>query len=115
MRTILPRSAFLLALTILVSACGGSDSSSNLSADCQKVCEITTPLKCPKAPADCVATCQKAAEELPKCQSQVEALMKCEATHPTTDWECDDQGEPSLKNGCDPEGLAVFGCAFGGA
>ena len=114
MRAILLRSGFLLGLTVLVSACGGSDSSS-LTADCQKVCDNTAPLKCPNSPAaSCLSTCEQTAAALPKCQSQVEAMLKCEATHPTTDWECDDKGESNLKNGCDTEGLALFGCAFSG-
>jgi hypothetical protein len=117
MRTILFPSALLLGLA-LVSSCGSSaDSSggSSFTADCQKVCDTTAPLKCPKDEGTmCVAKCQQTAAALPKCQAQIEALVKCEATHPAADWECDSDGEANLKNGCDNEGLAAIGCALGG-
>jgi hypothetical protein len=121
MRTFLLRSATLLGL-VMVPSCGGSDSStsgttSGLAADCQKVCDATASLKCPMAPAaaSCVTDCQQTADALPNCKAQMEALVKCEATHPASDFQCDTDGKPKLKNGCDAEGVAAFGCVLGGA
>jgi hypothetical protein len=122
MSSILLRSGFLLGITVLFSACGGSDDGTNGStggsSDCGKVCTAILPLKCPKEPttADaCEAKCQQVINAVPMCKTQMEALMKCSATHPTADWECDkDEGDANLKTGCDAESLAAFGCILGG-
>jgi hypothetical protein len=120
MRTSLLRFAYLVSL-VLVSSCGGSDSTTDSTgtgfiADCQKVCAVTAPLMCPKAPpaATCMSSCQQALDAVPaKCKPQVEAAEKCEAMHPTADWECDSiDGEPTIKKGCDNEALAVIACIF---
>lgn len=117
MPTSLVRSALLLGLVLLASCGGSDDSSSTFTADCQKVCQTVGPLKCPmEDAASCNMMCTQTADVLPKCRSQTEALVKCEATHPAADWECDADGEASLKGQfCDAEGLALFGCAFGGS
>jgi hypothetical protein len=122
MRPILFRSMFLLGVTVLFSACGSSDDSSNGTAggsDCQKVCTTILTLKCPKEPttqAACETKCQQTIDAIPMCKTQMQALMKCSGTRPASDWECDmDDGEANLKNGCDAEALAAVSCALGGS
>jgi hypothetical protein len=111
----------VFGLTVLFSACGGSDDGANGTggSDCDKVCAAILPLNCPKEPknaAECATKCEATINAVPMCKTQMQALMKCSGMRPTSDWECDkDEGDASLKNGCDAEALAAIGCVLGGS
>jgi hypothetical protein len=99
----------------MVVGCGGDGGS--VKEACEKGCATTAPLKCPNADqANCVAGCEAAASSIPMCKAQAEALIICTGNRPASDFACDSDGEPNLKDGvCDPEGQAVVACVFGGS
>jgi hypothetical protein len=49
--------------------------------------------------------------EIPTCQTEMLATLRCFAKQPTSNWECDTDGAPSIKEGvCNPEQEAFTNC-----
>jgi hypothetical protein len=109
-------SGVVFGLVLMVAGCGDGDGGSVKDA-CEKGCATTAALKCTKAnAATCVSDCEAAAASIPNCKAQAEALIICTGNRPASDFECDSDGDASLKDGiCDPEGQAVIVCALGGS
>jgi hypothetical protein len=48
---------------------------------------------------------------LPACGDELDAALRCFASVPSPGWECDDQGQPSVKEGhCDAEQARFADC-----
>jgi hypothetical protein len=115
--------AFLLeyVLPILVAVgvfggCGDDDGESSIESLCARGCAVTESLDCPNDPADCQAECLSEYEAFPPaCRSQALAFAECAANRPVADFECDEDGVSTTRDGvCDTEATAAALCLFGG-
>jgi hypothetical protein len=79
------------------------------AALCEEVCARSAPLHCKEA-AKCNQRCRDM-NELPVCGAQIAAAFACFVKLPTSDWECDEDGAPAVKEGrCESEQAAVAAC-----
>ena len=103
----------------LVGACSSDDgddggSGQSIASLCAAGCEKTTPLNCANDPSDCAGACEAEANQAGNCSSQFQAFLSCGANRPASDFECDADGESTLKAGvCSAEGGALAQCIFG--
>lgn len=115
-------SIFGLALGLTLSfACGddggdGEDvgSRESISTLCQRACATAASLSCPNQDdAACRNDCEQA-EAAQTCQVEARTAVECFAGRPASDWECDEDGEATLKDEvCAAEGNAALACLFG--
>jgi hypothetical protein len=92
---------------------GGTGGNSDaVRANCEKICALTTTLKCPSDSSDCVNECQLGVTVETKCRPVVETAVACAAKRSVSDYECDpDTGESQLKTTvCVSEYDAVVAC-----
>jgi len=76
---------------------------------CTRLCAISAPLKC-KAATECEQHCQQMLS-LPACSSEMVRTLTCFANQPRENWECDDDGLPSIKEGhCNAEQAKFATC-----
>lgn len=99
--------------------CGDDDGDgggSSVESLCERGCAVTETLDCPNDPADCQAACLSEYEAFdPACRSQLFAFGECVANRPAADFECDADGESTIRDGvCDAEATAAALCLFGG-
>lgn len=77
---------------------------------CEHVCAHTAQLAC-SAHAACAASCAEMHSSVQACAPRLEAFLRCLLSRPLTDFECDDDGVASVKDGpCDHEQGAVAQC-----
>jgi hypothetical protein len=108
----------LLALAggMVFVGCGSDDkggtSGQSVAELCAKGCEKTDSLNCANDPPDCAATCAADAKQIPAaCDAKLRALLSCFVGRPTSDFECDSDGESAPKDGiCDSEAMAAGTC-----
>lgn len=77
---------------------------------CERLCAHTAPLAC-SAHADCSASCVEMGTSAEACAPKLDTFMRCLVSRPLSDFECDDDGIASVKDGpCDVEQGAVAQC-----
>lgn len=77
---------------------------------CERVCAHTAPLACSEQ-AECAASCAEMHRSVQTCKPKLEVFLRCLVSRPLTDFECDDDGIASIKDGpCDLEQGAVAQC-----
>lgn len=105
-----------LGAFIFTAACGDDDDSStgtSVQSLCERGCSTTASLSCPNdTPSTCVSECVEGYADSPQeCRQAMTSALECIANRPASDWECDDDGDVSLKEGvCTQEAFALFGC-----
>jgi hypothetical protein len=98
---------------------GNSGGSAASTADqlCTESCAMAPPISCPNEPdaATCKSDCLgQIGSIFDKCKAQVNAYAQCGFSKGATDFECDADGQASLKSGvCSSELSAVVTCAGG--
>lgn len=94
---------------------GGGGGGGSLQAICERGCATTATLQCPNDNAStCVSTCVDEANSMPEaCRSVVLTIGECLSNRPASDWECDEFGEATPKDGvCVQEQLAALTCVL---
>jgi len=116
------RSTYTLVFALgffLTPACGDDDGSGDsIDTLCQKGCTLSASLACPNDdPATCLSECVDGAEALPdECRSEANVALGCVVNRPASDWECDADGESTVKDGvCAEEANTLLVCIFGSA
>jgi hypothetical protein len=108
--------AFAFSLTPACGDDGDGGSGESIEGLCQKGCTLSASLACPNDNAStCLADCVDGAAALPEaCESQANDALQCAVNRPASDWECDSEGESTLKeNVCDEEATPLLLCLFG--
>lgn len=98
----------LLALAVTLSfGCSDDDEFSSPTWTCEQSCEYS--IGCDNDPVDdCLTQCQVL---LATCPAETQASLDCGANTPETDFECDEDGETSPKDGvCSETFTAVLDC-----
>jgi hypothetical protein len=93
----------------LVLALGSASLVAGCRKDCVAVCEANQKvIKCKST--DCKASCGKL-HDAPTCKPEMASFESCFVKTPPDKWECDEDGQPALKDGvCSPERAAVMKC-----
>ena len=77
---------------------------------CGPICERARGLAC-KNGAACAENCRQMAA-VGACKDEMASVLGCFAREPIGHWECDENGEPSIKDGyCDAEQARFVACA----
>lgn len=78
-------------------------SAANAVTACRALCDVTAPLACAPPSDECTARCQEM-WGFGACAKQMRDFVVCAGGHPASDFECDEEGQPSLKSGlCEAE------------
>ena len=77
---------------------------------CALLCRQTADLKCKQA-GHCADSCREMLA-IADCRPQMQAVLRCLAREPVAHWECNEAGEPAIKDGyCDAEQGGFVRCA----
>ncbi len=80
------------------------------TAVCLKLCDKTVPLRCPGQPG-CAAGCADMSRSAGLCAPAMDAFLACLVGQPVSNFECNDEGIPAVKDGlCTAEQAMVAKC-----
>lgn len=78
-------------------------SAANAATACRALCDVTAALACAPSSDECTARCQEM-WGFGACANQMRDFVVCASGHSAGDFECDEEGQPSLKAGlCEAE------------
>jgi hypothetical protein len=80
---------------------------------CVEVCQLADSLGCPAQPT-CLTSCEEMRVEASRCAGHVDAFLACLARRTPSDFECGDEGLPSIKEAiCESEQASLAHCLMG--